>query len=276
MAVSLNLALGYAGILHMAQSAFMGIGAYVTALLLTKAGFNFFAALPVAIVISGGIGVLLAWGTFRLKGDYYVIASFGFQSILYSILLNWIGLTNGPFGIREIPAPTILGFAFSSPLRYAVFCMAFLAACVWIAWRVGESPFGKILRAIREDEAAAASIGKDVKKFKILIFMLSTMLGSVGGALYAGLIGYIDPFPFTIHESIFIIALVVIGGSGNIVGSLVGAAVLFSIPEMLRFFDVPTSVASPIREILYGSLMVIFMRLRPKGLIPEKLNTGGR
>jgi branched-chain amino acid transport system permease protein len=139
---------------------------------------------------------------------------------------------------------------------------------------VGESPYGKVLRAIREDEAAAASIGKNVGRYKISIFMVSAMLGSVGGALYAGLITYIDPFTFTIHESIFILALVIIGGSGNVYGSVIGAAVLISIPEMLRFFDVPTTVASPIREILYGALMIIFLRLRPKGLLPERITTG--
>jgi branched-chain amino acid transport system permease protein len=143
-----------------------------------------------------------------------------------------------------------------------------------VARRVGESPYGKVLRAIREDEAAAASIGKNVSRYKISIFTVSAMLASVGGALYAGLITYIDPFTFTIHESIFILALVIIGGSGNVYGSVIGAAVLISIPEMLRFFDVPTTVASPIREILYGALMIIFLRLRPKGLLPERISTG--
>jgi branched-chain amino acid transport system permease protein len=106
------------------------------------------------------------------------------------------------------------------------------------------------------------------------IFTVSAMLASVGGALYACLITYIDPFVFTVHDSIFILALVIIGGVGNIYGSIVGTAVLISIPEMLRFFNVPTTVASPIREVLYGLLMIIFLRLRPKGLLPERITTG--
>jgi len=113
-----------------------------------------------------------------------------------------------------------------------------------------------------------------VRQYKMTIFAISAMLASVGGALYAALITYIDPFVFTIHDSIFILALVIIGGAGNIYGSVVGAAVLISIPEALRFFDVPTTVASPIREILYGMLLIIFLRLRPKGLLPERITTG--
>jgi branched-chain amino acid transport system permease protein len=274
LTVSLNLSVGYTGILSVAQGAFMGIGAYAAAILLTQWGFNFFSSLLVGMAIAGLVAWGLAWATLRLKGDYYVIASFGFQIIIYNIFLNWISLTRGPFGIRQIPPPQAFGFTFLGPLRYAILTLGFLAICVWVARRVGESPYGKVLRAIREDEAAAASIGKNVSRFKIVIFTVSAMLASVGGALYAGLITYIDPFTFTIHESIFILALVIIGGSGNVYGSVIGAAVLISIPEMLRFFDVPTTVASPIRAILYGALMIIFLRLRPKGLLPERITTG--
>ena len=274
LTVSLNLSVGYTGILSVAQAAFMGIGAYAAAILLTQWGFNFFSALLVGMAIAGLIGWGLAWGTLRLKGDYYVIASFGFQIIIYNILLNWISLTRGPFGIRQIPPPQAFGFSFLGPLRYAFLTLIFLAICLWVARRVGETPYGKVLRAIREDEAAAASIGKNVSRYKISIFTVSAILASVGGALYAGLITYIDPFTFTIHESIFILALVIIGGSGNVYGSVIGAVVLISLPEMLRFFDVPTTVAAPIREILYGALMILFLRLRPKGLLPERISTG--
>ena len=274
LTVSLNLSVGYTGILSLAQAAFVGIGAYASAILLTQHGFSFFAALPVGMAIAGLVGAGLAWGTLRLKGDYYVIASFGFQVIIYNIMLNWIGLTSGPFGIRQIPSPAVFGFSFLGPLRYTVFCLALLLICLWVAWRLGESPYGKVLRAIREDDVAAASIGKNVNRYKIAIFTLSAILASIGGALYASLITYIDPFTFTIHESIFILALVIIGGAGNAFGSVIGAAVLISIPEILRFLDVPTTVASPIREILYGALMIIFIRLRPKGLLPERITTG--
>ncbi len=274
LTVSLNLSVGYTGILSLAQAAFMGIGAYASAILLTQHGFNFFAALPVGMAIAGLVGAGLAWGTLRLKGDYYVIASFGFQVIIYNIMLNWISLTAGPFGIRQIPSPEIFGFAFLGPRRYTAFCLVLLLICLWVAWRLGESPYGKVLRAIREDDVAAASIGKNVNRYKIAIFTVSAVLASIGGALYASLITYIDPFTFTIHESIFILALVIIGGAGSVYGSVVGAVVLISIPEILRFFDVPTTVASPIREILYGALMIIFIRLRPKGLLPERITTG--
>lgn len=274
LAVSLNLVLGYTGILSVAHAAFMGIGAYATALLLTGWGFNFFLTLPVGLVVAGVVGAALAASTLRLRGDYYIIGSFGFQVIIYNVFLNWIDLTKGPFGIRNIPKPEAFGVAFGDPARYAALTLVFLAAAVWVARRVGESPYGKVLRAIREDEAGAASIGKDVRRYKISIFVVSSMLASLGGALYAGLISYVDPFAFTVHESIFLQALVIVGGAGNVYGSVVGAAVLITIPEMLRFFDVPTTVASPIREILYGALMILFLRFRPKGLLPERVSPG--
>ena len=274
LAVSLNLVLGYTGILSVAHAAFMGIGAYATALLLTGWGFNFFVTLPVGLAVAGVVGAALAASTLRLRGDYYIIGSFGFQVIIYNVFLNWIDLTKGPFGIRNIPKPGAFGVAFGDPARYAALTLVFLAAVVWVARRVGESPYGKVLRAIREDEAGAASIGKDVRRYKISIFVVSSMLASLGGALYAGLISYVDPFAFTIHESIFLQALVIVGGAGNVYGSVVGAAVLITIPEMLRFFDVPTTVASPIREILYGALMILFLRFRPKGLLPERVSPG--
>lgn len=274
LTVSLNLVVGYTGILSVAHAAFMGIGAYATALLLTGWGFNFFLTLPVGLAISGVVSAALAAATLRLRGDYYIIGSFGFQVIMYNVFLNWIALTNGPFGIRDIPKPQILGIALGNPVSYAGLTLAFLATTVWIARRVAESPYGKVLRAIREDEAGVASIGKNVRRYKVSIFVVSSMLASVGGALYAGLISYVDPFAFTINESIFLQALVIVGGAGNVYGSVVGAAVLITLPEMLRFFDVPTTVASPIREILYGAAMILFLRFRPKGLLPERITPG--
>jgi branched-chain amino acid transport system permease protein len=274
LTVSLNLVVGYTGILSVAHAAFMGIGAYSAALLLTDWGVNFFLTLPVGLGLAAVVSAALAAATLRLKGDYYIIGSFGFQVIMYNVFLNWIALTKGPFGIRNIPKPRAFGIALGTPARYAVLTLAFLGLTVWIARRVAESPYGKVLRAIREDEAGAASIGKDVKRYKISIFVVSAMLASLGGALYAGLISYVDPFAFTIHESIFLQVLVIVGGAGNVYGSVVGAAVLIVTPEVLRFFDVPTTVASPIREILYGALMILFLRFRPKGLVPERLTSG--
>ena len=274
LTVSLNLVVGYTGVLSVAHAAFMGIGAYATALLVTDGQANFFLTLPIGVAIAGLVSAALASSTLRLKGDYYIIGSFGFQVIMYSVALNWIGLTKGPFGIRNIPKPSALGFAFDTPARFALLALAFLGACVWVSRRIAESPYGKVLRAIREDEVGAASIGKNVRRYKVVIFVVSAMLASVGGSLYAGLISYVDPFAFTVNESIFLQALVIIGGAGNVYGSVVGAAVLIILPEALRFFDVPATVASPIREILYGTLMILFLRFRPKGLLPERITPG--
>jgi branched-chain amino acid transport system permease protein len=274
LAVSLNLVLGYTGILSLAHAAFMGIGAYATAILLTYHGYNFFSTLLVGMVIAGFISWGLARVTLRLKGDYYVIASFGFQIIMYNIFLNCVDLTRGPYGVSHIPAPQVLGYSFQGRGEYLLLTLGFLALCLWIARRLGESPYGKVLRAIREDEVAVASIGKNVNRYKIAIFIVGAILASVGGAFYACLITYVDPYTFTVHESIFILALVIIGGSGNVYGSVLGAALLISFPEVLRFFNIPVTAASPLREIFYGALMILFLRFRPKGLLPERINMG--
>jgi branched-chain amino acid transport system permease protein len=139
-----------------------------------------------------------------------------------------------------------------------------------VAWRISTSPFGLVLRAIREDERAAEALGKDVTRFKVLVFVVGCSLAAVGGSLYATATSFIDPFSFDITEAIFILAIVIIGGKGNILGSVVGAAILIALPELLRFLAVPSAVADPLRRMLYGVLLILFMRFLPAGLLPER------
>jgi branched-chain amino acid transport system permease protein len=205
-----------------------------------------------------------------VKGDHYIIASFGFQVIIISILLNWPSLTRGPFGIMGIPRPSLFGFTFSSYQTFFLLSGAFLAACALVAWRIAASPFGVVLRAIREDEVAAQALGKNVTRFKVLVFVLGCSLAAIAGSLYAGVASFIDPFSFDISESIFILAIVIIGGKGNVPGSILGAAVLIALPELLKFLAVPSGIADPLRRMLYGGLLILFMRFMPSGLLPER------
>jgi branched-chain amino acid transport system permease protein len=270
LAMSLNLLVGLTGLISLAHAAFMAIGAYTTALLVTSLHMSFVFTVVLGMALAAVVSALLALPSLRVKGDRYIIASFGFQVIVVSVLLNWTSLTRGPFGIMGIPRPSILGFTFSTYQTLFALTAAFTILCGFVAWRISTSPFGLVLRAIREDERAAEALGKDVTRFKVLVFVVGCSLAAVGGSLYATATSFIDPFSFDITEAIFILAIVIIGGKGNILGSVVGAAVLIALPELLRFLAVPSAVADPLRRMLYGVLLILFMRFLPAGLLPER------
>jgi branched-chain amino acid transport system permease protein len=261
---------GLTGLISIAHAAFMAIGAYTTALLVTSLHMSFLLTVVVGMALAAVVSALLALPSLRVRGDRYIIASFGFQVIVVSVLLNWTSLTRGPFGIMGIPRPSILGFTFSTYQTLFALTAAFAVLCGFVAWRISASPFGLVLRAIREDERAAEALGKDVTRFKVLVFVVGCSLAAVGGSLYATATSFIDPFSFDITEAIFILAIVIIGGKGNILGSVVGAAILIALPELLRFLAVPSAVADPLRRMLYGILLILFMRFLPAGLVPER------
>ena len=269
VAVSLNLLAGYAGLLSVSQAAFYGIGAYATALLSLKLGMPFWITIPAGIIIAGIIAFMIAWPALRTHDDYFVITTFAFQIIIFSILNNWVSFTGGPLGLPGIPQPVLFGFKIFSHLAFLLFVGVFaVASYLVLSWLV-QSPFGRILRAIREDEVFAMSLGKDVVKFKLTAFVISAAVASIGGSLYAYYISFIDPTSFTVMESIFILSIVIIGGAGNLKGSIAGAALLIALPEILRFIGMPGSIAANMRQILYGLLLVILMRFRPQGLLGE-------
>ncbi|MBI5969213.1 MAG: branched-chain amino acid ABC transporter permease [Deltaproteobacteria bacterium] len=269
LAVSLNLLMGFTGLISMAHAGFMAIGAYTTTLLMTRLGMNFLLTIPLGVLIAGVVSALLALPSLRVKGEHYIIASFGLQIILYNISLNWVSLTNGPYGFSGIPRPQIFGYAFSTYRAYLVLASLITLVCVFIVWRVTRSRFGLILKGIREDEVATSSLGQHVNRFKVVTCVVGSSIAAVAGSLYATAISFIDPFCFTIHDSIFMLAIVIIGGTGNIFGSALGALLLISLPEILKFFQVAETVAAPLRQMIYGALLVVFMRFRPQGLLPE-------
>jgi len=269
LAVSLNLLMGFTGMISMAHAGFMSIGAYTTTLLITSLGMNFLLTIPLGVLIAGLVSALLALPSLRVKGEHYIIASFGLQIILYNILLNWVSLTNGPYGFSGIPRPQLFGYTFGTYRSYLILASLITLVCVFIIWRITRSRFGLVLRGIREDEIAASSLGKNVKRFKVITFIAGSSIAAVAGSLYATAISFIDPFCFTVHDSIFMLAVVIIGGTGNIFGSALGALLLISLPELLKFFQVAETIAAPLRQMIYGALLVVFMRFRPQGLLPE-------
>lgn len=269
LAVSLNLIAGYTGILSIAHAAFYGIGAYVTALMAVNFGAPYVINVTCAIFIGAIIAAIVAIPSLRIHDDYLVIATFGFQMIIFSIFNNWVSLTRGPLGIPGIPQIRILGMLIDSHFEYAIFS-GIIAFCVYFfVKRLVHSPVGRVIKAIREDEVFAQSLGKNISKYKILIFVIGACLATISGTLYAHYITFIDPTSFTISESIFIISIVIIGGSGRIAGSVVGAILLVTIPELLRILGMPNTIAANMRQIIYGVLLVVFMMFRPQGIIGE-------
>lgn len=269
LSVSLNLIVGYAGLLSVAHAAFFGVGAYVTALMALNLHTPMWVNLTCAIVTCGLFGALVGIPSLRIRGDYFIIATFAFQVIAFSVMNNWVSFTGGPMGLPGIPQPTIFGLQVSSDVGFLVLTAVFCAVVLGFSYRIVHSPFGRVLKAIREDEVFASSLGKNVAAYKMTVFVVGAGMAALAGAMYAYYISFIDPTSFTVLESIFIISIVIIGGAGSFWGPVIGAAVLVALPEFLRFVGMPSSVAANVRQILYGTLLVVFMMWRPQGFIGE-------
>jgi len=267
LAVSLDLLVGQTGLLSVAHAAFYGLGAYTSALLTLHLGCSFIVGTLAGMAVASGISLIVSLPTARLHDDYFVIASFGFQMILFSTLNNWMTLTRGPLGIPNIPAPVVFGFRIQSHLSFVVLAAVFAMIATLVVRRLSVSPFGRVLRAIREDESFVLAVGKNPLQFKVIAFAVSAALGASAGSLYAHYVSYLAPTSFTVLESILVISMVIIGGSGSIFGPLVGATVLVLLPEAFRFLGFPTNTAANLRQVVYGTCLVAMMMLRPKGLI---------
>lgn len=267
LATSLNLLIGYSGIFSLAHAAIYGIGAYASALAALKLGMGFWGGLVVAAVVGALAAALVAIPSLRVAGDYYVVASFGLQVVVLAVFMNWTDLTNGHAGLPGIPRPRVLGWVIDEPFEYVALALALAIFTYAVCRRLTGSAFGRVLQAIRDDEIAAEAVGRNVVLVKIVVASISSALGALAGSLYAHYITYINPSSFALHESIFIASLVILGGSERLAGPVVGAFILLAIPEALKFLAIPDSVAAPMRQILYGALLIAFMLLRPEGIL---------
>ncbi|HEX6748085.1 MAG TPA: branched-chain amino acid ABC transporter permease [Longimicrobium sp.] len=269
LAWSLNLLVGYAGLLSLCHAAFFGLGAYTSALSMVNLGAGFWLAVILAVTLNLLLSFAISLPSLRLRGDYFVLASLGFQAVVFAVLYNWVDLTHGPYGISGIPRPTLFGIVIDSPATLALFTGTVSAGCGGLLYLVGHSPYGRTLKTIREDEVAATALGKNVTVFKVSAFALASGFAAVAGALFASQLRYVDPTSFTLLESVFILSILVIGGAGNFSGPLAGTALMVTLPEALRFLGLPDAVAANLRQVIYGLLIILLMRFRPQGLIGE-------
>ncbi|HYR78157.1 MAG TPA: branched-chain amino acid ABC transporter permease [Pyrinomonadaceae bacterium] len=272
-AAGANIVTGYAGLVSIAQAAFFGVGAYTTALVAIDLNAPFPFGLVAAMTTAAVAAMLLAALSLRLGHDYFVIATIGFQLIVWSVLNNWQSVTRGAFGIPGIPPLSLMGFAIRSQWAVTLLILVSAAAVFWVCHRLVNSPYGRVLKSIREDEPFAQTLGKNTLSFKISAFAVCGALAGVAGCLYAHFSAFIDPTSFTISESVFILSIVIIGGAGNVWGPAAGAVVLVALPEILRFVGLPSVVAANVRQILYGTLLLVMLMVRPRGLI-GKYNLG--
>lgn len=279
LAYSLNLVTGYGGLLVFCMAAFYGIGAYAHTLLRIGADSNSISEellfttsvpFPVALIgsaiVGGTAAFLIGIVALRFRGDFFVFTTLGFQMIVFVALYNWTGLARGAFGIYGIPRPSILFWKIDSLREYALLILLANAIILPILFVLYRSPFGLSLKALRDNERAAESLGISAFHHHLSAFVVAGAFAGVAGALFASYVTYIDPTSFGLQESIFIVSLLLLGGSGNLRGPIFGALAMILLPEILRFLGLPSSVAPNIREIIYGLALVLLMYWRPQGL----------
>jgi len=266
---SLNLIMGYVGVISMGHAVFSGIGAYTAALISIHLGYNFLVGTIAGFLLATLVGALLALPSLRVRDEYLIVFTVGFQMVAFEFMLTARGITEGQGGIPNIPFPQLLGFEFSTPLKFLPLALATAAICFSIVWRLVRSPFGRVLKAIREDESACRALGKNTLKFKVLVFALGGGIAAIAGSSMAHFITFISPVSFSVEVSIFIIVMVILGGEANFWGPLVGAAILVGLPEVLRFLPGTAGIVDVLREIFYGLILMFMMIFRPQGILPE-------
>ncbi|NOZ68574.1 MAG: branched-chain amino acid ABC transporter permease [Deferribacteres bacterium] len=267
LGLSLNLIVGYTGLFSMTHAVFYGIGAYTTALLLTVRGMDFFVSVAVGVMIAVIISLVSGIVLSRFSDDYYAIVSLGFGVIVYAVFLNWQELTRGPFGIPGIGRPSVMNFVFSSGESFLILSLSALGLVFLASRFIVRSSFGRVLKAIREDEKAIRVFGYNTTYYKLAIFVMVAMMAAVAGSLYASYLTFIGPSIFMLRESIFILAIIILGGLGSLGGSIVGALFMILLPEVLRFVGLPSSIAAQMRQVIYGVILIVLMLYRPQGLI---------
>lgn len=269
IALALDLIVGYTGLLSISQAAFFGVGAYSTAILTVSYGINFFLSMLIGILIVIILSALIGGVVGRFKGDYFALVTLGFSVIIYSILLNWQNVTNGPLGIAGIPRPKLFSFTFSDNGYFLLLTLTFLIGIYFITKFIGNSSFGRALKAIREDEEALSIFGYRTSFFKFTIFIIGSSVAAIAGSFYASYISFIDPSSFALNESIFILTLIILGGLQSQKGAIFGAFLLVILPEALRFVGFSSDIAAQMRELLYGLALILFMMYRSQGIFGE-------
>ncbi|HZT24150.1 MAG TPA: branched-chain amino acid ABC transporter permease [Pseudolabrys sp.] len=266
LATSFNLIIGYGGLFSIAHPVFFALGAYASALLARELDVPMPLAMLAGALVAVVASVALALPSLRVSGDYLLIASIGFQLGMLEVIKN-LRFTGGPGGLTNIPPFLIREFGRESYVLLVLFLA--VAVTLLVRW-IARSDYGRAMSAMRDDELAFASLGRDAMRMKIVIFGLGSGLAGLAGALYAHYFRFIAPEQFEILQSAAILTMVVVGGLRTTWGPVVGALLLQALPQMLTFLNLPPSVLGPIQGMLFTGLVLVFMFFRPQGLLPAE------
>ncbi len=280
LSVSLNLVVGYTGLLSVGHIGFFGIGAYCMAILtsdtsydllrtesIPQFGWSFFAALPVCVLIAGLVALAVGIVFNRFRDDIYVLVSFGFTIIAFNVFLSWRGLTRGAYGIPDVARPKIGSWKLDGELDFMILCAVFLAIITAISWFLVSSSFGRVLKAIREDEKVAEVFGYRATHYKLAIWVISAMMAGLAGGLFGSFTSFVDPNSFILLESMLLVSIVILGGLASIRGSIIGAMAFVLLEEGMRFVPfLPDEFVGQARQVILGVLLVLLMLFRPQGL----------
>ena len=258
-AIGLNLTLGYAGQISLAQASFVGIGAY-TAALLTTNGWPLGAAFALATALCFAIGWALGYPALRVAHHYLAFVTLSFATLVFLVLRNEEWLTGGVYGISGIPRPALLGWSTSAPLDFYFFCLAVLALTSLAMWWLVRSPWGRAFTALRENPLRASSLGVDTQRYTLMAFAIGSALGGIAGVLYAPLVQFIEPNAFALGLSFNLLLMVIVGGAGRFFGPFLGAAVSVLLPEWLRFSE-------GLYLMFYAVFVMLLLAFCPAGLL---------
>lgn len=263
-AMGLNLTLGYAGLKSLAQAAFLGIGAYTTALITAKGGvFGPAWSWPAAFLVSGALtflaGIVLGFPALRVKFHYLAFVTLSFATVMFLVFRNEQWLTGGVYGFPNIPRPTILGEKLNNDLAFFRFVLSVTILLSLAMWWMLRSPWGRAFMALRENPLRAASLGINLRTYTLLAFAIGSAYGGFAGALYSPLVEFIDPAPFAISASFVLLLTVVVGGQGYFLGPFLGAAFSYVLPEVLR-------ATGGLYLLIYAALVLILLLITPQGI----------
>ncbi len=264
--VSLNVALGYTGLLNLGHVAFLALGAYTSALLV-EGGMPYLLAFVIAGIVASIFGGGLFFVTRKLRGDYLALATLAFTFVVYSLLLNMMWLTNGPLGIAGIAKPSLFGWKVMSTGVYLGWVAMVAVVSVVAMNAIVCSPFGRLLQAVRDDEMGLKVLGKNTTLLKAKAMMISAFFAGLAGSLLGHYLSYIEPSSFQLTELILLLTIVIVGGLASIKGTLLASFVIISVPELLRLLAIPSSVLGPLRHILYALILLGLLLYRPRGLL---------
>jgi len=265
IALSANLVSGYSGLLSFANAALYGLGSYVTTLAMKNLGMGYFPALIIAITFNGLVSLLISFFSVRLKDLYFTLATLAFQVVVFNVLYNAEKLTGGSYGISEIPGVSIFGHLLNGTFEYAILAGCFALVTILFFCFLQKTPFVRLLECIRDKELGAVSLGKNISYYKIVCNLLASIGFAISGSLFAVYNSYIDASSFTLNESILIVSMILIGGTGNLIGPIFGACFYVFLPELIRLIPIQSSQGASLQMIVYSLILILVVRFKPNG-----------